>query len=55
MIFSYVNIPKEYVNIPFSGLKVCKFQVLYDYLILGINVKTEFYNENWQKSTHKFF
>ena len=56
MIFSFANISKDECKFKsFSGLKVCEFQILYDYLILGINVKKKIYDENWQKSTHKFF
>ena len=56
LIFSFVNISKDECKFKsFSGLKVCEFQILYDYLILGINVKKKIYDENWQKSTHKFF
>lgn len=56
MIFSFVNISKDECKFKsFSGLKVCEFQILYDYLILGINVKKKIYEENWQKGTHKFF
>ena len=50
MIFSFVNISKDECKFKsFSGLKVCEFQILYDYLILGINVKKKFMTKTGQK------